>query len=73
MGKDTEASKAMLASHLAHVLSLLKNKQVAAFVAVLKKKMKDASSSSSNDTVQEEMSRDDHESDGDESDEVVLD
>ena len=72
MGKDTEASKAMLASHLAHVLSLLKNKQVAAFVAVLKKKMKDASSFSSNDTVQE-MSRDDHESDGDESDEVVLD
>ncbi len=42
MGKNTEASKAMLASHQAHVLSLLRNKQVAAFVAVLRKILKDA-------------------------------
>ena len=41
MGKNTEASKAMLASHQAHVLSLLRNKQVAAFVAVLRKILKD--------------------------------
>jgi len=46
MGNDTDASKAMLASHQAHVLSLLRNKQVSTFVAVLRKMLKDASTSS---------------------------